>query len=245
MINTETRTVNDFSLSIIQDKFFKELKSGLLFEKLTDILCSPLIGSDVKSPFSLVYSLDLGEFLFLTKSHLKQRVTVVDENSLHVYDDYLLIINEICYTDPTDGIDTIALNSAIKDYSKHKDKTLLSSIIQENYSKQLTENFFESILNLQTKIDDFVKATDVTAGHIPFRMLNEESAGLFVEYLFHDRTRGSFDINSKFYSEEGIEKFNFFKEKLLKEIIKEKTKDSFSIFKPDYFLTFYQKKESL
>lgn len=244
MINTETRTVNEFSLSIVQEEFFKELKSGLLFEKLTDIISSPLIGSDVNSilQISLVYSLDLGEFLFLTKSHLKQRVSIVDENSLHIYDDYLLIINEICYTDPTDGIDTIALNSAIKDYSKHKDKTLLSSIIQENYSKQLTENFFESILHLQIKLDDFVKATDVTAGHIPFRMLNEESAGLFVEYLFHDRTRESVDINSKFYSEEGIEKFHFFKEKLLKEIIKEKTKDSFSIFKPDYFLTFYQKK---
>ena len=107
MINTETRTVNKFSLSIVQEEFFKELKSGLLFEKLTDILCSPLIGSDVNSiPFNMVYSLDLGEFLFLTKLHLKQRVTVVDENSLHIYDDYLLIINEICHTDPTDGQST-------------------------------------------------------------------------------------------------------------------------------------------
>lgn len=243
MINTETRTVNEFSLSIVQEEFFKELKSGLLFEKLTDILSSPLIGSDVNSilQISMVYSLDLGEFLFLKKSHLKQRIDFLDENSLHIYDDYLLIIDEICHTDPTDGIDTIALNSAIKDYSNNKDKTLLSSIIQENYSKSLTEKFFESILNLQTKVDDFVKATDVTAGHIPFRMLNEESAGLFVEYLFHDKTRETFNINSKFYSEEGIRKFNFFKEKLLKEIIKEETKDLFSIFKPDYFLMFYKK----
>ena len=243
MINTETRTVNEFSLSIVQEEFFKELKSGLLFEKLTDILSSPLIGSDVNSilQISMVYSLDLGEFLFLKKSHLKQRIDFLDENSLHIYDDYLLIIDEICHTDPIDGIDTIALNSAIKDYSNNKDKTLLSSIIQENYSKSLTEKFFESILNLQTKVDDFVKATDVTAGHIPFRMLNEESAGLFVEYLFHDKTRETFNINSKFYSEEGIRKFNFFKEKLLKEIIKEETKDLFSIFKPDYFLMFYKK----
>lgn len=243
MINTETRTVNEFSLSIVKEGFFKELKSGLLFEKLTDILCSPLIASDVNSilQISMVYSLDLGEFLFLKKSHLKQRINFLDENSLHIYDDYLLIIDEICHTDPTDGIDTIALNSAIKDYSNNKEKTLLSSIIQENYSKPLTEKFFESILNLQTKLDDFVKATDVTAGHIPFRMLNEESAGLFVEYLFHDRTRETFNINSKFYSEEGIRKFNFFKEKLLKEIIKEETKDLFSIFKPQYFLMFYKK----
>lgn len=243
MINTETKTVNEFSLSIVKEEFFKELKSGLLFEKLTDILCSPLIGSDVNSilQISMVYSLDLGEFLFLKKSHLKQRIDFLDENSLHIYDDYLLIIDEICHTDPIDGIDTIALNSAIKDYSNNKDKTLLSSIIQENYSKSLTEKFFESILNLQTKLDDFVKATDVIAGHIPFRMLNEESAGLFVEYLFHDRTRETFNINSKFYSEEGIRKFHFFKEKLLKEIIKEETKDLFSIFKPDYFLMFYKK----
>jgi hypothetical protein len=243
MINTEIITVNEFSLSIVQEEFLKELKSGLLFEKLTDILSSPLIGSDVNSilQISMVYSLDLGEFLFLKKSHLKQRIDFLDENSLHIYDDYLLIIDEICHTDPTDGIDTIALNSAIKDYSNNKDKTLLSSIIQENYSKSLTEKFFESILNLQTKLDDFVKATDVTAGHIPFRMLNEESAGLFVEYLFHDKTRETFNINSKFYSEEGIRKFNFFKEKLLKEIIKEETKDLFSIFKPKYFLMFYQK----
>lgn len=119
---------------------------------------------------------------------------------------------------------------------------MLTSKVQEVYAKSLTEDFFESILKLQVKLDDFVAAKEVICGQVPFRILNEESAGLFVEYLFHDRSKESFGLEKNFYSEEGIQKFNFFKEKMLKKIIDAKTDELFSIFKPDYFLTFYQKK---
>ena len=239
MLTTETRKVEGFSLLTVREKFQKELDSGLLFEKLTDALCSSLIDSNESStPISMIYSLDLGEFLFFTKTQLTERILFVDENSFRLYDHYLLVIHKIS---PNIGTDFLELNSKIKDYHNHKDKVLLTRIVQENYSNSLTSDFFESILVLKTKLDDFVAAKEVTSGQIPFRILDDESAALFVEYLFHDKSRNSFAIDPKFYSEEGIEKFNFFKEKLLTKIIEEKTEDLFSIFKPEYFLMFYQK----
>ena len=239
MLTTETRKAEGFSLSTVREEFQKELDSGLLFEKLTDALCSSLIDLDVSStPISMVYSLDLGEFLFFTTKQLTERILFVDENSFHLYDDYLLVIHKIS---PNIGTDFLEFNSKIKDYQNHKDKVLLTRIVQENYSNSLTSDFFESILGLKTKLDDFVSAKEVIAGQIPFRILDDESAALFVEYLFYDKSRNSFAIDPKFYSEEGIDKFNFFKEKLLTKIIEEKTEDLFSIFKPEYFLMFYQK----
>ena len=239
MLTTETRKVEGFSLSTVREEFQKELDSGLLFEKLTDALCSSLIDSaESSTPISMIYSLDLGEFLFFTTTQLTERILFVDENSFRLYDDYLLVIHKIS---PNIGTDFLELNSKIKDYHNHKDKVLLTRIVQENYSNSLTSDFFESILGLKTKLDDFVAAKEVTSGQIPFRILDDESAALFVEYLFHDKSRNSFAIDPKFYSEEGIEKFNFFKEKLLTKIIEEKTEDLFSIFKPEYFLMFYQR----
>ena len=213
----------------------------MLFEKLTDALLSHFIGLDERSilQISFVYSLELAEFLFLSKEKLSERLSSGTENSFHFYDDYLLLIDEIR---PLNNDDATVLSSAFTEYFNSKDKTLLISKVQEVYAKSLTEDFFESILKLQVKLDDFVSAKEVTCGQVPFRILNEESAGLFVEYLFHDRTKESFGLEKNFYSEEGIQKFNFFKEKLLKKIIDAKTDELFSIFKPDYFLTFYQKK---
>ena len=241
MLTTETRKVEGFSLSTVREEFQKELDSGLLFEKLTDALLSHFIGLDERSilQISFVYSLELAEFLFLSKEKLSERLSSGNENSFHFYDDYLLLIDEIR---PLNNDDATVLSSAFTEYFNSKDKTLLISKVQEVYAKSLTEDFFESILKLQVKLDDFVSAKEVTCGYVPFRILNEESAGLFVEYLFHDRTKESFGLEKNFYSEEGIQKFNFFKEKLLKKIIDAKTDELFSIFKPDYFLTFYQKK---
>ena len=241
MLTTETRKVEGFSLSTVREEFQKELDSGLLFEKLTDALLSHFIGLDERSilQISFVYSLELAEFLFLSKEKLSERLSSGNENSFHFYDDYLLLIDEIR---PLNNDDATVLSSAFTEYFNSKDKTLLISKVQEVYAKSLTEDFFESILKLQVKLDDFVSAKEVTCGQVPFRILNEESAGLFVEYLFHDRTKESFGLEKNFYSEEGIQKFNFFKEKLLKKIIDAKTDELFSIFKPDYFLTFYQKK---
>lgn len=241
MLTTETRKVEGFSLSTVREEFQKELDPGLLFEKLTDTLLSHFIGLDERSilQISFVYSLELAEFLFLSKEKLSERLSSGTENSFHFYDDYLLLIDEIR---PLNNDDATVLSSAFTEYFNSKDKTLLISKVQEVYAKSLTEDFFESILKLQVKLDDFVSAKEVTCGQVPFRILNEESAGLFVEYLFHDRTKESFGLEKNFYSEEGIQKFNFFKEKLLKKIIDAKTDELFSIFKPDYFLTFYQKK---
>lgn len=241
MLTTETRKVEGFSLSTVREEFQKELDPGLLFEKLTDALLSHFIGLDERSilQISFVYSLELAEFLFLSKEKLSERLSSGTENSFHFYDDYLLLIDEIR---PLNNDDATVLSSAFTEYFNSKDKTLLISKVQEVYAKSLTEDFFESILKLQVKLDDFVSAKEVTCGQVPFRILNEESAGLFVEYLFHDRTKESFSLEKNFYSEEGIQKFNFFKEKLLKKIIDAKTDELFSIFKPDYFLTFYQKK---
>lgn len=241
MLTTETRKVEGFSLSTVREEFQKELDPGLLFEKLTDALLSHFIGLDERSilQISFVYSLELAEFLFLSKEKLSERLSSGTENSFHFYDDYLLLIDEIR---PLNNDDATVLSSAFTEYFNSKDKTLLISKVQEVYAKSLTEDFFESILKLQVKLDDFVSAKEVTCGQVPFRILNEESAGLFVEYLFHDRTKESFGLEKNFYSEEGIQKFNFFKEKLLKKIIDAKTDELFSIFKPDYFLTFYQKK---
>lgn len=170
---------------------------------------------------------------------LSERLSYRNENNFHFYDDYLLLIDEIR---PLNNDDATVLSSAFTEYFNSKDKALLTSKVQEVYAKSLTEDFFESILKLQVKLDDFVAAKEVIGGQVPFRILNEESAGLFVEYLFHDRSKESFGLEKNFYSEEGIPKFNFFKEKLLKKIIDAKTDELFSIFKPDYFLTFYQKK---
>ena len=241
MLTTETRKVEGFSLSTVREEFQKELDPGLLFEKLTDALLSHFIGLDERSilQISFVYSLELAEFLFLSKEKLSERLSSGTENSFHFYDDYLLLIDEIR---PLNNDDATVLSSAFTEYFNSKDKTLLISKVQEVYAKSLTEDFFESILKLQVKLDDFVSAKEVTCGQVPFRILNEESAGLFVEYLFHDRTKESFGLEKNFYSEEGIQKFNFFKEKLLKKIIDAKIDELFSIFKPDYFLTFYQKK---
>ena len=240
MLTTETRKAEGFSLSSVREEFQKELDSGLLFEKLTDALLSYFVGLDEKSilQISFVYSLDLAEFLFLSKEKLTERLFLGNENSVHFYDDYLLLIDEIR---PLNNDDATVLSSAFTEYFNSKDKDLLTSKVQEVYAKSLTEDFFESILKLQVKLDDFVAAKEVIGGQVPFRILNEESAGLFVEYLFHDRSKESFGLEKNFYSEEGIEKFNFFKEKLLTEIIKEKTEDSSSIFKPEYFLMFYKK----
>lgn len=241
MLTTETRKVEGFSLLTVREKFQKELDSGLLFEKLTDALCSSLIDSAERSilQISFVYSLELDEFLFLSKEKLSDRLYSGNENSFHFYDDYLLLIDEIR---PLNHDDAAILSSAFTEYFNSKDKDLLTSKVQEVYAKSLTEDFFESILKLQVKLDDFVAAKEVICGQVPFRILNEESAGLFVEYLFHDRSKESFGLEKNFYSEEGIQKFNFFKEKMLKKIIDAKTDELFSIFKPDYFLTFYQKK---
>lgn len=241
MLTTETRKVEGFSLLTFREEFQKELDSGLLFEKLTDALLSHFVGLDERTilQISFVYSLELDEFLFLSKEKLSERLSSGNENSFHFYDDYLLLIDEIR---PLNNDDGTVLSSAFTEYFNSKDKTLLISKVQEVYAKSLTEDFFESILKLQVKLDDFVSAKEVTCGQVPFRILNEESAGLFVEYLFHDRTKESFGLEKNFYSEEGIQKFNFFKEKLLKKIIDAKTDELFSIFKPDYFLTFYQKK---
>lgn len=241
MLTTETRKVERFSLLTVREKFQKELDSGLLFEKLTDALCSSLIDSDERTilQISFVYSLELAEFLFLSKEKLSERLSYRNENNFHFYDDYLLLIDEIR---PLNNDDATVLSSAFTEYFNSKDKALLTSKVQEVYAKSLTEDFFESILKLQVKLDDFVAAKEVIGGQVPFRILNEESAGLFVEYLFHDRSKESFGLEKNFYSEEGIPKFNFFKEKLLKKIIDAKTDELFSIFKPDYFLTFYQKK---
>ena len=170
---------------------------------------------------------------------LSERLSYRNENNFHFYDDYLLLIDEIR---PLNNDDATVLSSAFTEYFNSKDKALLTSKVQEVYAKSLTEDFFESILKLQVKLDDFVAAKEVIGGQVPFRILNEESAGLFVEYLFHDRSKESFGLEKNFYSEEGLPKFNFFKEKLLKKIIDAKTDELFSIFKPDYFLTFYQKK---
>ena len=241
MLTTETRKVERFSLLTVREKFQKELDSGLLFEKLTDALCSSLIDSAERTilQISFVYSLELDEFLFLSKEKLSDRLYSGNENSFHFYDDYLLLIDEIR---PLNHDDAAILSSAFTEYFNSKDKDLLTSKVQEVYAKSLTEDFFESILKLQVKLDDFVAAKEVICGQVPFRILNEESAGLFVEYLFHDRSKESFGLEKNFYSEEGIQKFNFFKEKMLKKIIDAKTDELFSIFKPDYFLTFYQKK---
>lgn len=241
MLTTETRKVEGFSLSTVREEFQKELDSGLLFEKLTDALCSSLIDSAERTilQISFVYSLELDEFLFLSKEKLSERLSSGNENSFHFYDDYLLLIDEIR---PLNHDDAAILSSAFTEYFNSKDKDLLTSKVQEVYAKSLTEDFFESILKLQVKLDDFVAAKEVICGQVPFRILNEESAGLFVEYLFHDRSKESFGLEKNFYSEEGIQKFNFFKEKMLKKIIDAKTDELFSIFKPDYFLTFYQKK---
>ena len=241
MITTETRKVERFSLLTIREKFQKELDSGLLFEKLTDALLSHFVGLDERTilQISFVYSLELDEFLFLSKEKLSDRLYSGNENSFHFYDDYLLLIDEIR---PLNHDDAAILSSAFTEYFNSKDKDLLTSKVQEVYAKSLTEDFFESILKLQVKLDDFVAAKEVICGQVPFRILNEESAGLFVEYLFHDRSKESFGLEKNFYSEEGIQKFNFFKEKMLKKIIDAKTDELFSIFKPDYFLTFYQKK---
>lgn len=241
MLTTETRKVERFSLLTVREKFQKELDSGLLFEKLTDALCSSLIDSDERTilQISFVYSLELAEFLFLSKEKLSERLSSRNENNFHFYDDYLLLIDEIR---PLNNDDATVLSSAFTEYFNSKDKALLTSKVQEVYAKSLTEDFFESILKLQVKLDDFVAAKEVIGGQVPFRILNEESAGLFVEYLFHDRSKESFGLEKNFYSEEGIQKFNFFKEKMLKKIIDAKTDELFSIFKPDYFLTFYQKK---
>lgn len=241
MLTTETRKVERFSLLTVREKFQKELDSGLLFEKLTDALLSHFVGLDERTilQISFVYSLELDEFLFLSKEKLSDRLYSGNENSFHFYDDYLLLIDEIR---PLNHDDAAILSSAFTEYFNSKDKDLLTSKVQEVYAKSLTEDFFESILKLQVKLDDFVAAKDVICGQVPFRILNEESAGLFVEYLFHDRSKESFGLEKNFYSEEGIQKFNFFKEKMLKKIIDAKTDELFSIFKPDYFLTFYQKK---
>ena len=241
MLTTETRKVEGFSLLTVREKFQKELDSGLLFEKLTDALLSHFVGLDERTilQISFVYSLELDEFLFLSKEKLSERLSSGNENSFHFYDDYLLLIDEIC---PLNHDDAAILSSAFTEYFNSKDKDLLTSKVQEVYAKSLTEDFFESILKLQVKLDDFVAAKEVICGQVPFRILNEESAGLFVEYLFHDRSKESFGLEKNFYSEEGIQKFNFFKEKMLKKIIDAKTDELFSIFKPDYFLTFYQKK---
>lgn len=241
MLTTETRKVERFSLLTVREKFQKELDSGLLFEKLTDALLSHFVGLDGRTilQISFVYSLELDEFLFLSKEKLSDRLYSGNENSFHFYDDYLLLIDEIR---PLNHDDAAILSSAFTEYFNSKDKDLLTSKVQEVYAKSLTEDFFESILKLQVKLDDFVAAKEVICGQVPFRILNEESAGLFVEYLFHDRSKESFGLEKNFYSEEGIQKFNFFKEKMLKKIIDAKTDELFSIFKPDYFLTFYQKK---
>lgn len=241
MLTTETRKVERFSLLTVREKFQKELDSGLLFEKLTDALLSHFVGLDERTilQISFVYSLELDEFLFLSKEKLSDRLYSGNENSFHFYDDYLLLIDEIR---PLNHDDAAVLSSAFTEYFNSKDKDLLTSKVQEVYAKSLTEDFFESILKLQVKLDDFVAAKEVICGQVPFRILNEESAGLFVEYLFHDRSKESFGLEKNFYSEEGIQKFNFFKEKMLKKIIDAKTDELFSIFKPDYFLTFYQKK---
>ena len=241
MLTTETRKVEGFSLLTVREKFQKELDSGLLFEKLTDALLSHFVGLDERTilQISFVYSLELDEFLFLSKEKLSDRLYFGNENSFHFYDDYLLLIDEIR---PLNHDDAAILSSAFTEYFNSKDKDLLTSKVQEVYAKSLTEDFFESILKLQVKLDDFVAAKEVICGQVPFRILNEESAGLFVEYLFHDRSKESFGLEKNFYSEEGIQKFNFFKEKMLKKIIDAKTDELFSIFKPDYFLTFYQKK---
>lgn len=241
MLTTETRKVEGFSLSTVREEFQKELDPGLLFEKLTDALLSHFVGLDERTilQISFVYSLELDEFLFLSKEKLSDRLYSGNENSFHFYDDYLLLIDEIR---PLNHDDAAILSSAFTEYFNSKDKDLLTSKVQEVYAKSLTEDFFESILKLQVKLDDFVAAKEVICGQVPFRILNEESAGLFVEYLFHDRSKESFGLEKNFYSEEGIQKFNFFKEKMLKKIIDAKTDELFSIFKPDYFLTFYQKK---
>lgn len=241
MLTTETRKVERFSLLTVREKFQKELDSGLLFKKLTDALLSHFVGLDERTilQISFVYSLELDEFLFLSKEKLSDRLYSGNENSFHFYDDYLLLIDEIR---PLNHDDAAILSSAFTEYFNSKDKDLLTSKVQEVYAKSLTEDFFESILKLQVKLDDFVAAKEVICGQVPFRILNEESAGLFVEYLFHDRSKESFGLEKNFYSEEGIQKFNFFKEKMLKKIIDAKTDELFSIFKPDYFLTFYQKK---
>lgn len=241
MLTTETRKVERFSLLTVREKFQKELDSGLLFEKLTDALLSHFVGLDERTilQISFVYSLELAEFLFLSKEKLSERLSYRNENNFHFYDDYLLLIDEIR---PLNNDDAAILSSAFTEYFNSKDKDLLTSKVQEVYAKSLTEDFFESILKLQVKLDDFVAAKEVICGQVPFRILNEESAGLFVEYLFHDRSKESFGLEKNFYSEEGIQKFNFFKEKMLKKIIDAKTDELFSIFKPDYFLTFYQKK---
>ena len=241
MLTTETRKVEGFSLLTVREEFQKELDSGLLFEKLTDALLSHFVGLDERTilQISFVYSLELDEFLFLSKEKLSDRLYSGNENSFHFYDDYLLLIDEIR---PLNHDDAAILSSAFTEYFNSKDKDLLTSKVQEVYAKSLTEDFFESILKLQVKLDDFVAAKEVICGQVPFRILNEESAGLFVEYLFHDRSKESFGLEKNFYSEEGIQKFNFFKEKMLKKIIDAKTDELFSIFKPDYFLTFYQKK---
>lgn len=241
MLTTGTRKVEGFSLLTVREKFQKELDSGLLFEKLTDALLSYFVGLDERTilQISFVYSLELDEFLFLSKEKLSERLSSGNENSFHFYDDYLLLIDEIR---PLNHDDAAILSSAFTEYFNSKDKDLLTSKVQEVYAKSLTEDFFESILKLQVKLDDFVAAKEVICGQVPFRILNEESAGLFVEYLFHDRSKESFGLEKNFYSEEGIQKFNFFKEKMLKKIIDAKTDELFSIFKPDYFLTFYQKK---
>ena len=241
MLTTETRKVEGFSLLTVREEFQKELDSGLLFEKLTDALLSHFVGLDERTilQISFVYSLELDEFLFLSKEKLSDRLYSGNEISFHFYDDYLLLIDEIR---PLNHDDAAILSSAFTEYFNSKDKDLLTSKVQEVYAKSLTEDFFESILKLQVKLDDFVAAKEVICGQVPFRILNEESAGLFVEYLFHDRSKESFGLEKNFYSEEGIQKFNFFKEKMLKKIIDAKTDELFSIFKPDYFLTFYQKK---
>lgn len=209
MLTTETRKVEGFSLLTVREKFQKELDSGLLFEKLTDALCSSLIDSAERTilQISFVYSLDMDEFLFLSKEKLSERLPSRNENNFHFYDDYLLLIDEIR---PLNHDDATVLSSDFTEYFNSKDKDLLTSKVQEVYAKSVTEDFFESVLKLQVKLDDFVAAKEVIGGQVPFRILNEESAGLFVEYLFHDRSKESFGLEKNFYSEEGIKKFNFF-----------------------------------
>ena len=193
MLTTETRKVERFSLLTVREKFQKEFDSGLLFEKLTDALLSHFVGLDERTilQISFVYSLELDEFLFLSKEKLSDRLYSGNENSFHFYDDYLLLIDEIR---PLNHDDAAILSSAFTEYFNSKDKDLLTSKVQEVYAKSLTEDFFESILKLQVKLDDFVAAKEVICGQVPFRILNEESAGLFVEYLFHDRSKESFGL---------------------------------------------------
>ena len=145
MLTTETRKVERFSLLTVREKFQKELDSGLLFEKLTDALLSHFVGLDERTilQISFVYSLELDEFLFLSKEKLSDRLYSGNENSFHFYDDYLLLIDEIR---PLNHDDAAILSSAFTEYFNSKDKDLLTSKVQEVYAKSLStssENIFK------------------------------------------------------------------------------------------------------